>query len=237
MLEDYTVIDLEMTGLNPKTDRILEVAAVRVRNGQKTESFHELIQTKRSFSEQITELTGITKEMLAQARTEEEVLTEYFAFLGEDVLVGHNVIFDYSFLKQWAVNHKFSFERMAVDTLKLARKFLPKEQKKTLESLCTYFGIPRENAHRALEDTLETAELFTRLQQQFFETEEEAFIPKPLQFKAKKQSPATERQKKYLKIYAAHFGLALPQPVETMTKSEASRLVDIWLSRYGRMPG
>lgn len=236
MLEDYVVIDLEMTGLNPKTDTILEVAAVRVRKNVVTGSFHELVKTNRKFPDKITELTGITEEMLVNARDAENVLADYFDFLGEDILVGHNVIFDYSFLKQWAVNHRFSFERMAVDTLKLARKFLPKEQKKTLEGLCEYFNIPRENAHRALEDTMETAELFARLLQQFYAANAKAFTPRPLQYKAKKQSPATERQKKYLKTYAGYFHLSLPQPVETMTKSEASRLTDIWLGQYGRMP-
>ena len=56
------------------------------------------------------------------------------------------------------------------------------------------------------------------------------------QYKVKKQSPATEFQKKYLKLYASHFHLALPQPLEAMTKSEASRLRDVWFARYGRMP-
>ena len=236
MLEDYVVIDLEMTGLNPKTDAILEVAAVRVRAGKPKETFGSLVKTERRLSDKITELTGITEAMIKNAPDANDVMAAYFAFVGEDVLVGHNVIFDYSFLKQWAVNHKVSFERTAVDTLKLARKFLPPEQKKTLEDLCIYFGIPRENGHRALDDAMETARLFDCLQQQFFETDRGQFAPKPLQYKVKKQSPATEFQKKYLKLYASHFHLALPQPLEAMTKSEASRLRDVWFARYGRMP-
>lgn len=236
MLEDYVVIDLEMTGLNPKTDAILEVAAVRVRAGKPKETFGLLVKTERRLSDKITELTGITEAMIKNAPDANDVMAAYFAFVGEDVLVGHNVIFDYSFLKQWAVNHKVSFERTAVDTLKLARKFLPPEQKKTLEDLCIYFGIPRENGHRALDDAMETARLFDCLQQQFFETDRGQFAPKPLQYKVKKQSPATEFQKKYLKLYASHFHLALPQPLEAMTKSEASRLRDVWFARYGRMP-
>ncbi len=236
MLEDYVVIDLEMTGLNPKTDAILEVAAVRVRAGKPEATFQALVKTERRLSDKITELTGITEEMTRHAPDAREVMAAYFEFIGEDVLVGHNVIFDYSFLKQWAVNHKITFERMAVDTLKLARRFLLPEQKKTLEDLCIYFEIPRENGHRALDDALETARLFECLQQQFFETAKEAFAPKLLQYKAKKQSPATEYQKNYLKSYAKYFHLALPQPLDAMTKSEASRLRDVWFVRYGRMP-
>ena len=68
--------------------------------------------------EKITELTGIDQEMLAGAKEEDEVLDHFFGFLGEDILVGQNVIFDYSFLKQAAINRKMSFERKAADTLK-----------------------------------------------------------------------------------------------------------------------
>lgn len=88
-------------------------------------------------------------------------------------------------MKQWAVNHKYSFERRAVDTLKLARKFLPAEQKKDLESLCTYYGISRENAHRALDDARETQQLLERLKEEYAKKEPEAFVPVALQCKVK----------------------------------------------------
>ena len=156
MLEDYVVIDLEMTGLNAKTDAILEVGAVRVRDGRQTETYGAILKCGRELSERGVELTGITPEMAADGREPEEAMQEFFTFLGDDVLVGQNVIFDYSFLKQWSVNHGQTFERNAVDTLKLARRFLPAEQKKDLESLCTYFGIGRERAHRALDDAMAT---------------------------------------------------------------------------------
>ena len=101
--------------------------------------------------------------------------------------MGQNVIFDYSFLKQWAVNHKRTFERNAVDTLKLARKFLPQEQKKDLASLCSYFGIERVHAHRALDDVMETQQIFEQLQKMYEAGAPEAFRPYPLQYKVKKQ--------------------------------------------------
>lgn len=236
MVEDYVVIDLEMTGLRVKTDRILEVAAIRVRGGAVVKEYSAVINPERRIPEEITRLTGITDEMAEKGRNAEETLGEFLTFLGEDVLVGQNVIFDYSFLKQWAVNHDRSFERSAVDTLKLARIFLPEEQKKDLESLCAYYGIRRENAHRALDDARETAQIFARLTEQFGEEHPEAFLPKPLQYKVKKQSPATERQKKYLKRYAAHFGIVLEEDVEKLTKSEASRLLDVLIARNGKLP-
>ena len=236
MLEDYVVIDLEMTGLNPKTDRILELAAIRMRKGQEVARFSQLVNPQVPISEKITELTGITQAQALAGAEEEETVGAFLEFLGEDVLVGQNVIFDYSFLKQWAVNHKLQMEKQAVDTLKLARAFLPVEQKKDLESLCRYFAVPRVHAHRALDDARETALIFEKMKVLYGNGEgEKYFEPKPLQYKAKKQSPATERQKEYLKRLAKYHGITLEDFSPVMTKSEASRLTDKLLAQYGRM--
>ena len=134
-MQDYVVIDLEMTGLNAKTDHILEVGAVRVRNHQAVDKFGAILCQNVKIPEKVTELTGITEAMVQGGMEKEEAMRQFFEFIGEDIIVGQNVIFDYGFLKQWAVNHNMPLERNAVDTLKLARKFLPKEQKKDLESL------------------------------------------------------------------------------------------------------
>lgn len=236
MLQDYVVIDLEMTGLNPKTDKILELAAVRVRNGQEAAVYSKIVNPQVSLSTKISELTGITEEDAAGGAPLDDSVKEFFEFLGEDILVGQNVIFDYSFLKQWAVNHKYSFEKNAVDTLKLARAFLPSEQKKDLESLCIYFNVERVNAHRALDDARETAQIFEKMKSLYANTEtNKYFEPKPLQYKAKKQSPATERQKEYLKRLAKYHGIELEEFSPVMTKSEASRLTDKLLAKYGKM--
>lgn len=152
------------------------------------------------------------------------------------MLVGQNVIFDYSFLKQWSVNHGQAFERNAVDTLKLARRFLPAEQKKDLESLCTYFGIGRERAHRALDDAMATGIVLERLKQEYGTAQPEAFLPYALCYRTKKQTPATGRQMDGLKKYAAHYGIPETEIPEQMTRSEASRLLDRWIAVHGRMP-
>lgn len=236
MIENYTVIDLEMTGLNAKMDTILEVGAVRVRGGEIADTYSALLRTGRKLPEKVVKLTGITDEMMQAGREPERAMAEFFAFVGEDDLVGQNLIFDYSFLKQWAVNHKFSFERSAVDTLKLARRFLPQEQKKDLDSLCVYFDVEREHAHRALCDAIETYHVFEKLKESFGETGAEAFVPRPLLYKAKKQTPATGRQIEYLKKYAAYYQIELPQSIEELNRSEASRLTDRLIAKHGKMP-
>lgn len=236
MIENYVVIDLEMTGLNAKTEAILEVGAVRVRAGRLADTYGALLCTGRTLSEKVVELTGITQEMAEQGEEPERVMEDFFSFLGEDILVGQNVIFDYSFLKQWAVNHGFSFERRAVDTLKLARAFLPQEQKKDLESLCTYFSVEREKAHRALDDALATWQILEQMKELYGGAQPDAFEPRPLLYKAKKQTPATGRQIEYLKRYAAYYKAELPADLGQFSRSEASRLTDRLIAQYGRLP-
>lgn len=97
MLTDYVVIDTEMTGLNAKTDRILETGAARVRGNVVTATFSEIINPKRELSEKVISLTGITNEMAAQGKRDGCNACRIFDFIGEDILVGQNVIFDYSF--------------------------------------------------------------------------------------------------------------------------------------------
>lgn len=236
MLDNYVAIDLEMTGLNAKTDAIVEVGAVRVRMGKAADTYEALLQCDRALPTKVTELTGITEAMVQQGRRAQEAMVEFFDFLGDDILVGHNVIFDYSFLKQWAVNHAASFERSAVDTLKLARKFLPSEQKKDLESLCTCFAVERGSSHRALDDALGAWKILEYLKKIYGEERAEEFAPQPLVYKAKKQTPATRRQKEYLEKICAHHKIVLPQSLDALTRSEASRLTDQLIAQYGKMP-
>ena len=221
MLTDYVVIDLEMTGLNAKTDRILEAGAARVRGNVVTATFSEIINPKRKLPEKVVSLTGITNEMAAQGKETDATLAAFFDFIGEDILVGQN--------------HKRTFERNAVDTLKLARKFLPQEQKKDLASLCSYFGIERVHAHRALDDVMETQQIFEQLQKMYEAGAPEAFRPYPLQYKVKKQSPATPQQMKYLKQFVEFHGIPMPEIYEDASRSEISRLTDQLIAQYGKM--
>lgn len=235
MRTDYVVLDLEMTGLNPKTDRILEAGAVRVRDGKVTDTFSRLINPGRKLTEKVTEITGITNEMAEQGADPETAMQEFFAFLGDDILVGQNLIFDYSFLKQWAVNHKTAFERSAIDTLKIARKCLPPEEKKDLESLCHYFGIERRIGHRACEDAAQTQKVLECLWERYGEVQPEIFKPYPLQYKAKKQTPATKQQFLYLQKFAAYHKIEFPEVPQDISRSEMSRLTDRLIAEYGKI--
>ena len=241
MINDYTCVDIETTGLNPKTDRIIEIGAVKVQNGQITEAFESFVSPGRKLEGRITELTGITDEMLLNAPESKEVIRKFLDFAGEDILLGHSVLFDYSFLKKAAVNEKLTFERQGIDTLKIARKFLPELESRSLGFLCGHFGIAHQ-AHRAMADAAATVQLYEKLAEQFFT--EEDFRPAPLIFKVKRETPITKPQKeRFCRLLEQHrltieqdseLSFLLSLEAEKLTRSEASRYMDKLLARCGR---
>ena len=196
-IQDFVVLDLETTGLSVKEDQILEIGAVKVQGGEVTASYETFVNPGRKVPERITELTGIRDEMIADAPDVETAVRGFLDFCGGPLL-GHNILFDYSFIKQAAINARLDFEKEAWDTLKIARKALPDLESRSLEALCGYYQIPREHAHRAMDDVLETLALFRKLEEGFSEDHPEWFAAAPLKAKMKREVPATEAQKKYL---------------------------------------
>lgn len=236
MLDAYVAVDLEMTGLKIRTDRILEIGAVMVCHGIITDTYEWLVNPHRKLSEEIIQLTGITDEMAQGGCDVGRAVEEFLSFAQDLPLVGHNIIFDYGFLKQYAVNHGIVLEKRGVDTLKLARKCLPELEKRTLDFLCEEFRIERNKNHRALEDAKAAAMLLECFKEQFGHKMPEEFEPMQLQFKAKKQQPATKSQKKRLQELTEYYKITLDQELESLTKSEASRITDQIYSAYGRIP-
>ena len=238
MTESYVCIDLETTGLDPKRDKIIEIGAVRVENNKIVEEWETFVNPDRKLEERIACLTGIHDEQLLQAPEIEEVLPKLLAMTEDQVLLGHRVLFDYSFIKKAAVDRKISFERSGIDTLKIARKYLVDLESRGLEYLCRYYGICH-NAHRALEDARATVRLYQRLAEQFYEREEERhdkslFQPKPLCYHVKRDTPITVPQKEQLYKLTDKHKLIIDYDIEKLTRSEASRQIDRILAEYGR---
>lgn len=233
MIDSFVSIDLETTGLNPKTDRIMEIGAVKITEGVETASFHTFVNPHRTPEDRVLALTGITPEDLRGAPDIEEVLPELMEFLGDDVLVGHRILFDYSFLKKAALDQKKSFEKKGLDTLRIARVYLPELEKKTLEYLCNHFEIPHR-AHRALDDARATAYLYGILVEKFYGEKEQLFCPAPLICNIKRDTPITVAQKEQLARLMARHNLPVDGDIEKLTRSEASRIIDKILQEYGR---
>ncbi|MBR1929984.1 MAG: 3'-5' exonuclease [Lachnospiraceae bacterium] len=234
MLNTYVALDLETTGLAPKHDKIIEIGALKVVDGHETDTFSSFVNPGRKLEERIVELTGIRDTQLSDAPYIEEILDSLFDFLGDFPLLGHRILFDYSFLKKAAVDYKRSFEKSGVDTLRIARRYLPELEHKNLPYLCTYYQIPHQ-AHRAFQDAEATHKLYQKLAELFYKDEEAAlFLPAPLHYAAKRDTPATKPQKERLYRLLSQHNITLDLDVEKLTRSEASRMTDKLLATYGR---
>ncbi|PWJ49005.1 PolC-type DNA polymerase III [Faecalicatena contorta] len=226
MLKSYIAFDVETTGLNPEENEIIEIGALKVRGGKVQERFMEFIRPEEMISSAITRLTGITNEMVENARGRGEVISEFLEFCGDDILIGHNVIFDYSFVKVSALAEGLFFERAGIDTLKIARKVHKDMESKSLGNLCNYYNIENNAAHRAYHDALATAKLYQTLSHYFEEKEPKLFQPVQLNYKQKKVVPASQKQIEFLKRLMRNHGLEVTWSPETITKNEASKLID-----------
>lgn len=236
--DNYVAVDIETTGLKPKTDRIIEIGAVLVQNGVIVDKKDWLVNPKCRLSEFVTSLTGIDDAMLKNAPAIEDVIPQFVDFCREDVLLGHHIITDFSFLKRNAVNNGFSFERKAIDTLKLARVILSGMEKKSLEYLREKLDIGVERSHRALDDALSAIELYNHMAA-LAETNAEwqsLFKPRELHYVVKREGQATAVQKKNLRKILEYHKLEPDIDIDTLTKNEASRYIDTIISEHGRMP-
>ena len=233
MITSYVCVDLETTGLNPKYEKIIEIGAVKVVEGEVKETFSTFVNPGRKLEERIVELTGITQKQVDGAPYIEEVLPGFLEFCGDFALLGHRILFDYSFLKKAAVNQKLTFEKKGLDTLRMARRFLPELEHRTLPFLCEHYGIPHK-AHRALNDAEATGRLYHILLEKYYAEEEACFTPQPLIYQVKKETPITKSQKERLLRILSQHKLTLDMDIDKLTRSEASRITDKILAKYGR---
>ena len=165
VLENYTVLDIETTSLDCYRGEILEISAIKVRNQQETEYFSELIKIHNKFGAFTTKLTGITNEMILKEGKELVLVLKNFKdFLGDDIIVGHNVNFDINFIyDSMKKNLGRNLTNDYVDTLRIARKVLPHLKHHKLDDLIKYFNLVERNEHRALNDCILTNQVYIRL--------------------------------------------------------------------------
>lgn len=163
---DFTVIDLETTGLDSFYDEIIEVVAIKVRNKKIVDKFESLVNPKFPIDNFITELTGITNEMLEEAPTIETVLPNFLDFIKDDIILGHNVNFDINFLYDKSLeilNYKFTND--FVDLLRLSRKVYPDFPNHKLRTIASKLNIDNPSLHRAFDDSILTYHCFMHLSQ------------------------------------------------------------------------
>ena len=155
-VKDYVVFDLETTGISPNQDDIIEISALRVRDGKVTETFSTLVNPGRHIPARATKVNGITDAMVADAPDISKAMADFLEFIGRDVLVGHNIhTFDMIFVcnaASDALNREVTNDY--IDTLMMARSILPQLRYHKLTDVSQHFGIGTEGAHRALNDCI-----------------------------------------------------------------------------------
>ncbi len=159
--DEMIVFDIETTGFNPQTDRIIEIGAVRVRNMEILDTFQTFVDPDRHIPERITDLTGINDEMVKGASSQEEALKKFIDFCGNSsVLIAHNAGFDCSFIRAGCERYGIIFDFSVIDTVVMARSMLPHLKKHKLDNVAKELGLGEFNHHRADEDAKMLARIY-----------------------------------------------------------------------------
>jgi DNA polymerase III epsilon subunit family exonuclease len=163
---EYVVFDVETTGLSAQGgDRIVEIAAARVKGQKIVGTFESLVNPQRELPVEAQLINKITADMVAAAPTAEEVLPGVIDFIAGACVVGHNVKFDLNFLcyQLCLIGRKLNEGTPAVDTLKMAKSFLPHLTSHRLSRVAHALGVMVKETHRAMADVVLTAHVMNRL--------------------------------------------------------------------------
>lgn len=223
MISDYIAIDLETTGIRLSKDKIIEVGLLKVKDSHIIDTFSCVINPDMQVDDKILELTKISENELENAKRIYEVINHIVDFCEDYVLLGHNTIFDYSFVKKEANRAGLEFEKRGIDTYKLCKKVLPDNVRKNLTDACGYFGIERKNSHRAFSDAYYTHVLFQEIMKNFKTLE---ISSEAMKVKIKKFVPIRKRTKEDLQKLLNCHRIGCKVNIDLLSESEAKRMMD-----------
>jgi len=168
---DYVLFDIETTGLDPNFDEIIEIGAIRVRDLKIVDKFHTLVKPEYEIDDFIVDLTGITNEMVENAPSIQKILPSFIDFIGDDILVGHNINFDINFIYDNLINCDYlPLTNDFVDTLRLSRRILPELEHHRLIDLADYYNIDTKGNHRSMKDVEITNSIYINLKNSLLKT-------------------------------------------------------------------
>lgn len=160
---EFVFFDLETTGLVSGRDAIIEIAAVKIKNRHILDTFSTFVNPHRKVPQKITELTGITNQMVEDGEEEEKAVRDFLAFADGQILVAHNATFDMGFMgcamEKYGIPNAITF----IDTLTMSRALIPTIARHNLKKLASYFKIDMGHHHRALDDSICSAKVFIKL--------------------------------------------------------------------------
>ncbi len=160
---EFVVFDIETTGLSPKYNKLIEIGAVKVKDGKVIDTFSEFINPEVPIPYTITQLTSINDGMVMNAPTYEVILPKFLDFVGDAVVVAHNAQFDTGFIKYYAKTLGTAWEPTIMDTMTMAQILVPELGRYNLDRLCKQFGVVNAHHHRAIDDAEATAKIFFKL--------------------------------------------------------------------------
>ena len=166
---EYIVFDIETTGLSQKKNKIIEIGAVKVKDGEEIDRFSEFINPEEPIPYSIEQLTSITDEMVMHAPNVDVILPKFLEFCGDDIVVAHNAAFDTGFIKKNAKDLGMKFDNTIMDTMTLSHVLLPELGKFTLDRVCKALNVKNEHHHRAVDDANATAKIFVKLYEMLVE--------------------------------------------------------------------
>ena len=227
--DSYVVFDIETTGINPRTSKIIEIGAVKIENGEVVDRFSQFINPQIPISYKTTSLTSITDDDVMNAPLIDQVLPEFLQFCGDCVLVAHNASFDTGFIKYNCKKLGLPYDYTHVDTMEVARYLHPNMARFNLDAVCKAENLVNEHHHRAVADAEVTAKIFLK----FIEKLENEGIT-TLEVLNQRSKPKAEQIKKM----RAHHCIVLAK--NDLGRINLYRLVSEshikYYSRYPRVP-
>ena len=201
--EPYVAFDLETTGLSSRNDKIIEIGAVLMQNGQEIDRFQTFVDPEMKLQRQTTELTGITDKMLKGAPKLQEIFPKFLEFVGDRVLVAHNADFDTGFIRAACekTGHPYTFT--SADTLVLAQNLMPHLNRFKLDVVADALSLPEFNHHRAADDAVTCGMIMAKMLEKLSEMDIHTLQSvNPAMMDLRKQNRQGNRQARHIILFA-----------------------------------
>lgn len=162
--DNFVVVDIETTGFNPNIDSIIQLGAIKIYKNNIIDTFNSLVNPEKEVKEKVLKITGITQEQLNQSKKIDEILPDFLEFIGDNIIVGHNISFDINFLYDKCLEIlNFPLKNNFIDTLRIARKLIKQLEHHKIDNLMEYYNLGERKLHNANNDCLITFDIYKNM--------------------------------------------------------------------------